>query len=178
MDRFQKGLLLGEEVTELLGTNAKFSMQVLANSPQTHAYSIQLSELARKYPIETGHISIGMFVRTPCGWGRIESIEDRSGLNLQFISKNEKEVRFYLVLYPDTSYSLKAILDIENEKMNLLGSEKFYQCGKCGFVATSQDIILRKHTREMHTGLGSSFSQISSRIAIRGELQFSKGYPA
>ena len=178
MDRFQKGLMLGGEVTGLLGKNPRFSFQVLSNASQIHAHSIQLSELARKYPIETGHIATKMFVHTPCGWGRIDSIKDASGLDLQFVSIEEKQCKLHTTLYPNTSHSLEAILDVENEKMNILGAEKFYQCGLCGFVATTQNFIIRDHTRESHGGMGASFSPIPPRLPIRGELKFSQTYPA
>jgi len=177
MDLFQMGRLLGDEVTDLLGKNPKFSMQVLPNAPQTHAHSIQVSELIRRYPIETGHVAVGMFVQSPAGWGRIDAIEDSRAMEIRIISKEETQVKFHVTLYPDTEYQIKAILDIEEEKLYLPHSEKFFQCGNCKFISLDQNLILREHTRKEHSGMGASIVSNLSRLHIRDELQFSQSHP-
>ena len=177
MELFQNGRLLGHEVTGLLAENPKFSMQILSSAPQTHAHSIQLSELARKYPIETGHVAVGMFIRTPAGWGRIDTIEDLSTIQLRVVSKEEKQVKYHVTLYPDTEFQIKAILDIEEENFYLPHSERFFQCGNCKFISLDQNLILREHTRKEHGGVGASVVSNLSRLHIRDELQFSQSHP-
>ena len=178
MDRFKKGLILGNDVTEILGKNAIFSMRILLNTPENPAHSAQISELAQKYPLETGNIAVGMSVLTPAGWARIHAIEDTSGHDSQFVSIKEKRGKLHTTLYPNTSHSLEAIVDVENERMQILGAQIFYQCGICGFVAMTQKYIIHDHTHESHGGLGASFNPISPDLLIRGELKFSQTYPS
>lgn len=153
MDRFQKGLMLGDDVTKLLSSNAKFSLQLLSNAPQTHAYTIQISESAQKYPLETGNVAVGMYVLTPAGWGRIDVIEGPGSTKLQLVSKDQKLVKFHVTLYPDTEHALRAILDMENEKLQVQNAEKYIQCGNCGFLSTDQRYIRGQHSREAHSGI-------------------------
>lgn len=177
MELFQKSHLLGHEVTDLLGENPKFSTQVLSNAPQTHAHLIQLLEITRKYPIETGHVAVGMFIQTPAGWGRIDAIEDSNTTKINIVSKEETKVKYHVTLYPDTDNQIKAILDIEEEKLYLPNSERFFQCGICKFISLDQNYILREHTRNKHGGVGASVVPNLSRLNIRGELQFSQSQP-
>jgi hypothetical protein len=171
-------LILGNDVTEILGKNAIFSMRILLNTPENPAHSAQISELAQKYPLETGNIAVGMSVLTPAGWARIHAIEDTSGHDSQFVSIKEKRGKLHTTLYPNTSHSLEAIVDVENERMQILGAQIFYQCGICGFVAMTQKYIIHDHTHESHGGLGASFNPISPDLLIRGELKFSQTYPS
>ncbi len=177
MDLFQTGILLGHEVTELLGKKPVFSMRFLAGASPSHAYSVQLTELAKKYPLETGNIAVGMFVRTPCGWGRVDAMESRSGRHLDVVSRQDSDARLRIVLYPDTPHSLKAILDLYENRLTLLGADKFFQCGRCGFVALTPDIIIREHTRQLHGGVGASFTPLSSHVPIHHEVEFIKSLP-
>jgi hypothetical protein len=177
MDLFQQGRLLGHEVTELLGENPRFSLSALPNAPQTHAYTIQLSELIRRYPIEAGHIAVGMFIHTPAGWGRIDNIEDASSMGLKVVSKEEKQVKYLVTLYPETEYQIKAILDISQEKLYLVNSEKFSQCGICKFISLDQSFILREHTRKEHGGVGASVVSNLTQLHIHDDMQFSQSHP-
>ncbi len=177
MELFQQGLLLGHEVTELLGKNPSFSMRTLRDAPQTHAYTIQQSELIRRYPIETGHITAGMFVKTPAGWGQIDAIEDASTMKIAVVSKEEKQVRYHVTLYPGTEAQIKAILDLGEEKLYLPDLEKFFQCGICKFISLDQDHIIREHTRKEHGGVGASVTPNLTRLHTHGEIQFSQNHP-
>jgi len=176
MDRFQKGLMLGEDVTELLSKNVKFSLQILSNLPQTHAHSVQISELMQKYPLETGNAAVGMFVLTPAGWGRIDTIEGPDGVEHRFISMDQKQVKFHVTLYPGTEHALQAVLDIENEKLQVQNIEKYTQCGNCGFLSTDQRYIRSQHSREAHDNIHVSIN-LSPRLSIRKELQYSQSQP-
>ncbi len=176
MDHFQNGLMLGGDVTELLSRNAKFSLQILSDAPQTHAHSIQMSELAQKYPLETGNATVGMFVLTPAGWGKIDTIEYPDGVEHQFISMDHKQVKFHVTLYPGTEHALKAVLDIENEKLQVQNVEKYIQCGNCGFLSTDQRYIRSLHSREAHGGKSVSIN-LSPRLSIRNELKYRQSQP-
>ena len=177
MELFQNGRLRGDEATELLGRNPKFSAQVLSKAPQAHAHSIQISEIARKFPIETGYILAGMFLKTRAGWCRIDSIEDISGVKLTQASKENTEIRLHVTLHPTAPYSTMGVISMEDKKLNLINPGKYYQCGRCGFVANDHNIILRQHTREAHDGVGGSFAPISTRISIGDDLEFSLSLP-
>jgi len=177
MELFQNGRLRGDEVTELLGRNPKFSTQILSNAPQTHAHSTQVSEIARKFPVETGYILAGMFIKTRAGWCRVDSIEDISGVKLTHASKENTEIRLQVTLHPDTPYSMMGVIHLEDGKLNLINPGNYYQCGKCGYVANDHNIILRQHTREVHDGIGGSFAPISTRVSIGDNLEFSLSLP-
>jgi len=177
MELFQNGRLRGDEVTELLGRNPKFSTQILSNAPQTHAHSTQVSEIARKFPVETGYILAGMFIKTRAGWCRVDSIEDISGVKLTHASKENTETRLQVTLHPDTPHSIMGIIHMEDGKLNLINPGQYYQCGRCGYVANDHNIILRQHTREVHDGIGGSFAPISTRVSIGDNLEFSLSLP-
>lgn len=177
MELFQNGLLLGEEVTDLLGRYPKFSVQVLSRTSDSHAHLIQISELAQKYPIETGHVTTGMYVKTSVGWGIIDSIESTKGSQLKIVSLEDRQVKYNITLYPGTVQQIRAYIDVQENAMILLEKGTFFQCGNCGFISQQQNFILRQHTREAHNGLSPSFRPISPRIITRGELQFSKKQP-
>jgi len=177
MELFQNGRLRGDEVTDLLGKNPRYSAQFLSNAPQAHAHSIQVSELARKFPIETGFILAGMFIKTRAGWCRVDAIEDISGVKLTHISKENTEIRLHVTLHPDSPYATMGVIHMEDGKLNLINPGKYYQCGKCGFVANDQNIILKQHTREAHEGMGGSVNPISTRVSIGDSLEFSLSLP-
>jgi hypothetical protein len=177
MELFQNGRLRGDEVTDLLGKNPIYSVHFLSNEPQVHAHSIQISELARKFPLETGFILAGMFIKTRAGWCRVEAIEDAGGLKLTHASKENAEIRLQVTLHPDTPYWIMGVIHMDDGKLNLINPGKYYQCGKCGFVAKDPNIILRQHTREVHDGIGGSFAQISTRVSIGNNLEFSLSLP-
>ena len=140
MDRFKKGLMLGDDVTEILCKNAKFSMRILLSMPETPAHSAQISELAQKYPLETGNIAVGMSVLTPAGWARINAIEDASGHELQFVSIQDKRGKLHATLYPNTSHSLEAIIDVENERMRDSWRREILSMRKMWFCCQNQRI--------------------------------------
>jgi len=174
MELFQSGRLLGGEVTDLLGVNPKFSTQVLSALPYTQMYSVQLSELASRFPLETGHVSIGMYVKTPAGWGKIEAMTDENNANLQVALVKDNQVKsYYIALDPSSEYPIKAIIDMENQELRLLKVEQLFKCGYCEFISLDQSSILRFHTRKAHPGISPSFKTISSHTIIRSELEFS-----
>jgi len=173
MELFENGRLLGNEVTDLLGENPKFSITALAESPHLHAYSIQTAELSRKYPFETGYVIPGMYVKTPVGWGRIESIVTPSGNELKVVSQEEIQVKFFVSLPADSSH-LGAILDVENEKLVIINYETFYQCKYCGLLSQDSNFIVNRHTYELHAGLSPSFRSLPSSLPFYGDLQFKK----
>lgn len=177
MRLFQNGRLRGDEVTDLLGKNPKYSAQFLSSAPQAHAHSIQISELARKFPIETGFILAGMFINTRAGWCRVDSIEDMGGIKLDQASKENEEIRLHITLHPGTPYSTMGIISMENKKLTLINPGKYYQCGRCGYVANDYNIILRQHTREAHDGIGGSYAPIPARVSIGDNLEFSLSLP-
>lgn len=177
MELFQNGRLLGEEVTELLCRNPKFSTRVLSHAPQTHANSIQLSEIALRFSFETGHVSKDMFVKTPAGWGRIYLIVDAAGSEVKIASKDDVHIKYHVVLYENTEHQLKAIIDVKDESFKMLNAGNYFQCGSCTFISYDQKIIVSQHTKEKHSGISPSFKPVSSRMAVRGELQFSKSNP-
>jgi hypothetical protein len=173
MELFQKGRLLGEEVTMLLGKNPGFSVQVLSNSEQSHAGSIQIMELKRRYPIEINMISAGLFVNTPLGWAKITAIEDQSGKHLSYISPDEKSAKLKLAINTRNP-QFDGILDMQSNHLTLLGSPVLFQCGKCKFISSDQNFILREHTRQFHDGIGPSVRRIPSEMNILTELEFRK----
>jgi len=176
MELFQSEHLLGGEVTELLGKNPMFSFQVLSHKSNTHADSVQLSELARLFPLEIGYVSVGMFIKTPAGWGEITAIMGKDGSDLKIAP--QQQIYFYHLIFDSDSQSpIKAVIDVDNQQFELLDIEHVYRCGHCEFISLSQNYIIRFHTREMHPGTSPSLRNISTRIAIRSELQFSKSRP-
>lgn len=177
MELFQSGRLRGDEVTELLGRNPKFSARVLSNAPQAHAHSIQVSEIARKFPLETGYILAGMYIKTRAGWCRIDAVEDISGAKLSYAAIDNTEIRLRVTLHPDSPYSIMGVISMEEKKLNFIDPDKYYQCGHCGFVADDYNIILRQHTREVHGGVGGAFAPITNQISIGEDLEFSMSLP-
>jgi|GEM_PF-1203418 len=178
MELFQNGRLLGDEVTELLSKNPKFSMHVLLSDPHVHANSVQISELAQRFPYATGHVSAGMFVKTPAGWGEITGIRGVNGISLKTELIEEGEVKFYYVTFnSDLDHPIRGVIDVDKQELRLLNTEQVYKCGNCGFVSNSQNYIVRFHTREMHKGLSPAFRPIPSRTTISNDLEFSQSKP-
>ncbi len=54
MSLFHDGKLGGHEVTELLGVNPGFSYKTLSSASENQANRVQMNELARRYPKQTG----------------------------------------------------------------------------------------------------------------------------
>ena len=152
-------------------------MRVLESAPDIQSYLAQASELARQYPEQTGHVILGMFVQVLDGWARITSIEDKDGQSLQIIRDDNCDVVLRLELQPNSASPLSAVLDRHEETLILPGGAKFYQCGQCGFIATSQQAILGEHTRRAHSGMGPEVRGLSSPILINRELKFSLPKP-
>jgi hypothetical protein len=178
MELFQSGRLLGGEVTDLLGVNPKFSTQVLSALPYTQMYSVQLSELASRFPLETGHVSLGMFVKTPAGWGRVEAMTDENNANFQVALVKDNLIKYYYIaLDPSSGYPIKAIIDVEKQELRLLNVEQLFKCGHCEFISLDQSSILRFHTRNAHPGISPSFKAISSHTTIQSELEFGQPTP-
>lgn len=175
MELFQIARLRGDEVTELLGVNPKFSSRILSSAPYNHVFATQLSELAQKYPLETGHVLPGMYVKIRAGWCRIDSITDDGGNKLLHTSQGNREVRFSVTLHPQTSYSIQAEINMREKKLNLWSfARQYYRCGRCGFVAAKQDIVVREHTREAHGGIGAYVTPIPNSVQLGDELKFRK----
>jgi len=178
MELFKDGRLRGDEVTELLGKNPKFSMQVLLSDPHVHANSVQISELAQRFPYATGHVSVGMFVKTPAGWGEITMIGGINGIKLKTALIEEGEIKFYYITFDsDLDHPIRGIIDVDKQELRLLSIEQVYKCGNCGFISNSQNYIVRFHSREMHKGLSPTFKPISPWMIFSNDLQFSQSKP-
>lgn len=173
MDLFQQGRLLGEEVTLLLGKSPRFSSQILSVSEQSHAYAIQIAELKRRFPADLDRIVPGLYVKTPIGWAKIQSIEDQNGEPLPYSSVPEGTARLHLTfvnIYPP----VQGVLDVQSKRLHFESSVILFQCGKCNYVSPHQNFILRDHTRQYHDGIGPSVRRVPSVITISTELKFSK----
>lgn len=177
MELFKKGKLLNKEVTELLENNTKFSVKILSALQNIDAHTDQLTELTRRHPIEAGNISVGMYVKTPAGWGRIEKIQTPQGGETDLVSLGSKNVKYNITLYEKTIYPINALLDVEAEKLIFPGNKQYYQCGNCSFVCNNQEYLLRVHTREKHPGIGTAIKILNPPMRILSELQFSESLP-
>jgi DNA-binding ferritin-like protein (Dps family) len=170
MSMFQQGTLRGDEVTELLGNNPRFSYDLLADAPPQHAYQIQLTELERKYPAATGVVIPGMYVLTPGGWGLIESIHDAQG-NKLVSAHAEERVIYILRLHPFTTPE-PATLDMNKRELIFPGTKSVLRCSKCGSFITSSDRLLKEHYHLTHQDINLSFSSISPHIAVTIDPEF------
>ena len=164
MIMFQQGTLRGDEVTELLGNNPKFSYDILANAPPQHAYQIQLSELSRKYPAATRFVIPGMYVYTPGGWGLIESIQDVRGHSLESV-RAEEQVIYNLRLNPQTN-SEPARLDMVVRELIFPSTKPVMRCSKCIVFITSNIRDMKEHNKLMHRGINLSFSLVSPHVRV------------
>ncbi|MEI7847414.1 MAG: hypothetical protein WCK35_16560 [Chloroflexota bacterium] len=171
MHLFQKELLLDHEVFELLSENPKFSHDFLNNAPRIQPHLAQVTGLAEKYPIETGHIKAGMYILTPVGWGKIKSIEDMNQNKLVVAHESDQGIHLILSLNPD-EHPVQAKLNLGQKTLTLLGSQSFVQCTKCNIVSINADFITKKHNRKAHFGIGASMRTIAPQIPMRGELKF------
>jgi hypothetical protein len=170
MFMYQQGRLRGDEVTELLGGNPKFSYDILAKAPPQHAHQIQLSELSRKYPAATRFVIPGMYVYTPGGWGLIESIQDVLGHSLESVHA-EEQVIYNLRLNPQTS-SEPARLDMVVRELIFPSSKAVMRCSKCIVFITSNIRDIKEHNQLMHRGINLSFSLVSPHVRIIWEPEF------
>jgi hypothetical protein len=171
MSMFQQGTLRGDEVTELLGNNPRFSYDILSNAPPQQAYQVQLSELARKYPAATGFIKPGMYVNTTGGWGLIESITDVRGHILDSAQAGESVI-YNLQMHP-LSDPEPAILDMIVHKLIFPGAIGVTRCLKCNAYITRTDKGLKHHNQLIHHG-SPMFSLISPHVPITKEPEFTE----
>lgn len=176
MDRFMKGQILGEEVTEILNRNVKFSLKSLSGKKDTHAYAVQISELHRLHPIEAGIIVPGLYLKTPVDWARIDTILDKNGQAIKSASRDDTSLVFKLTF--DYGYfSVMGEFSLQEETVTLYGASMYYQCGKCNFMSKDQGDIVRDHNRIVHGGLSPSFKQVPSKMRLYGDLQLSTKNP-
>ena len=170
MSLFQQTFLRGDEVSELLGKNPKFSYDILVNAPYQQAHQAQIEELMRKHPASLGFVALGMYVLTPGGWGLIKSIQDAEGKNLESV-RSDAAVIYGLDLHPLIE-SEPATLDMVNSVLVFPDAKRVYKCTKCVGYITQTERQLKEHNHIAHQGINLSYSSIAPRVSVISDLEF------
>lgn len=133
MALFQQGELRGDEVTDLLGCNPGFAYQTLSVMPNQPAHSIQMSELAQKFPTETGQTVITTYTASSHNPASHIVVSEQVSHAKELLSKGDKAgVHQALNLSQQGLLNREQLLDLfsVNPKLahqTLLGNPKFQQ---------------------------------------------------
>lgn len=153
-----QGQINKNQLYEALETNPEFAYHTLLENHKVQQYQEHIITLSRKFPLETGHFTPGMFVHTPAGWGRIEQIRNYHDEVFDIAHKDEPDLILKLTLHLDIDPE-KAVLDLGNNHLIFEEVQEIYECGVCKEFLTSRQSSMKKHQKNNHGG-GNSFSRL------------------
>ena len=148
------GKISDQQLLSILAQNPKFSYQVLLENPKVQQYQDLIIKLARKYPLQTGHFTVGMSINTPAGWGKIEKIFGSQQEEYDIAHQEEPDLVLLISLRNEGALE-QAMLDLGNTKLVFNEKKQVYHCDICKeFYSPRQDLI-QKHIKLHHLGKGS-----------------------
>ncbi len=148
------GKISDQQLFYIFAQDPDFSYQILLETPNVQQYQGMIIKLARKYPLQTGHFMVGMFIYTPAGWGRIEKILGGQNENYDIACQDEPGLFLHISLTTERT-SEKAILDFSNTKLVFDGKNQAYRCDVCKDFYTGRPDLMQRHVKLRHKGKGS-----------------------
>jgi len=157
----QLGKIKPEKLLTLLAANPVFSYRFLTGSHNVIQHVNTITQLARKFPIETQHVTPGMLIKTPGGWGRIEKITNAENIELDIAQVGEPDIILGLTLRPQLHPEM-AVLDIGNTKLIFPKAKQLFVCTLCKEFLTAHKDILLIHFKEAHKTLKPAWREHNS----------------
>lgn len=157
----EQGDLASTDALGLLGQNACFSTELLADRPLNPTTMRLLDGLARAYPEDVGMpiIKPGHWIRCQAGWGRIERIESDRESDVGYARPGDlaRGYRLHVTLRPTADVE-PVVLDTSTGQVCFSQLEQRYMCTKCGqFLTRDQDLLISQHDSASHEGRNSAF---------------------
>jgi hypothetical protein len=147
------GKISDQQLFSALAQDPDFSYQTLLENPKVQQYQDLIIKLARRYPIQTGHFTVGMFIQTPAGWGKIEKILNSQEEVFDIARQDEPDLSVYITLTTEGDIE-KAILDFTNTKLIYEGKTQAYRCDICKDYYTARHDLIQRHINVHHKGKG------------------------
>jgi len=148
------GKISEQQLFSILAQDPDFSYQILLENPKVQQYQDLIIEIAREYPLQTGHFTVGMFIHTPAGWGRIEKILGGQTEGYDIARQDEPDLVIEISLYNEGTPE-QAILDLSNTKLVFEGKKQAYHCDMCKEFYTARQDLMQRHLKIHHKGKGS-----------------------
>ena len=164
------GKISDQQLFSVLAKDPDFSYQTLLENPRIQQYQDLIIALARRFPLQTGHFTVGMSINTPAGWGNIEKILNGQGEAYDIARQDEPDLTVYITLTSEGNIE-KAILDFANTKLIFEGRTQAYRCDICKNFYTARQDIIQKHINVRHKGKGTITSR-SPVLPIYRPFQF------
>ncbi len=155
------GKISDQQLFFILAQDPDFSYQTLLDNLKVQQYQDLIIKLARKYPIETRHFTVGMFIHTPAGWGKIDKILSSQEKDYDIARQDEPDLSVHITLTTEGRPE-KAIVDFSNTKLVFEGKNQVYRCDICKDLYTTRQDLVQRHVKIHHKGKGT----ISSRPPI------------
>ncbi len=148
------GKISDQQLFSILSQDPDFSYQILLENPKVQQYQDLIIKLARRYPIQTGHFTVGMFILTPAGWGKIEKILSSQDEVYDIARQDEPDLSVQITLTTEGSHE-KAMLDFANTKLVFEGKKQAYRCDTCKDFYTSRQDLIQRHVKVHHKDRGT-----------------------
>lgn len=149
LSQVQLGKITSEELYTLFAIDPGLCFSTLLELPRVLQHINTISQVARKFPLETRHVVPGMFIKTPGGWGRIEKIHNGQDTDLDIAQVDEPDIFLGLSLHPELQPEI-ATLDLGNTKLIFPKSKKLLICTHCKEFITTHKDALDIHARQVH----------------------------
>ncbi len=172
-----KAKLSDTDATALLALNAAFSAEILKEELDHPAALRLLKALAPELGEKTPLVQVGTWVYTDAGWGRIEHIEDQAGTTVQQFLSGQTEYHLHATLRPAVDAE-PVVIDLQRKLITFTDAEAIHTCSKCnGFSARDPHLIVERHDRIAHDGIGPSHRKEKTvRRSVR-KLKYSLRLP-
>ncbi len=165
LNKVSQGALSEQDAVALLKTEgiAEFSLQTLRKEPVGSVRDrlmLKLMSFAPTAPL----VTLGDWVHTEAGWGKIETISLEGQARSWFDPEHEMP-ELGVVLRPSLN-PIRILLNVHSKTMTFPGHSPLYQCTKgngcAGFISIWRDDVTYRHNRVSHDGMQPAFQQIDA----------------
>lgn len=164
LNNVSKGALSEQDAVNLLKTKelAGFSLQILCEQPVSSVRDRLISKL-RPFAPMVPLVTLGDWVHTEAGWGKIETIS-LEGQARQWFNPQSEMPELKVVLRP-TRRPIRVSVNLSDRKITF-PKQPIYQCRKesgcSGFLSTEQDEVTYEHNHAAHDGIQPALLKIDS----------------
>jgi len=154
LERVSEGALSEQDALHLLNIDEQieFSLQTLRTQPASPVRDRIIRKLAQR-ATTVSLVTVGAWIHTEAGWGRIERIS-LQGKDQEWFDPNNETPELVVVLRP-THSPIHVLVDLSNRKMTF-PKQPIYHCRKesgCdGFISIEQADVTYAHYRAAHNG--------------------------